>query len=146
MIWRMGGTGLIASILAGALLPSVAALTEHVVTNTGDGLEEGTLRTMLVRAAQDNDDSLISFNIPPDVSPIIEPLSELALPPSTTIDGTTQPGSGGVFLVGRNAPAGVYGLRSVAGGCTIRGMVIMGFRAGGFCLRTVATMSFRGAA
>jgi parallel beta-helix repeat protein len=80
-----------------------AQAVTYTVTNTNDS-GAGSLRQAMLNAQNDNDVSLIVFNIPGSGVRTITLLSGLpGIVDSFTIDGTTQPGYAGVPLIEINA-------------------------------------------
>ena len=116
-----------------ALEPAAWAAT-FTVTNTNDS-GAGSFRQAILDAEANSETDTINFNFPPGGVQTITPLSEL--PPITSsviIDGTTQPGFGGLPIIelnGASAGDNIDGLaisfNSSSGGSTVRGLVINHF-------------------
>ncbi len=113
-------------LLLTALHASSATFT---VTNTVDS-GSGSLRQSILDANANAGFDTIAFQIPGAGVRTITPLS--TLPPLTDpaiIDGTTQPGFALLPLIELNGSSagGNAGLRLLAGGCTVRGLIINRF-------------------
>ena len=120
---------------------STITIGEFVVTNTLDS-GPGSLRQALLEANQVSgvSNNVIRFNLVGTGPHRIIPTTPLPnLTESITVDGFSQPGAAPnssaladdavrwVELVGTNLPAGSVGLRLVAPGSLVRGLVIRGF-------------------
>ncbi len=115
------------------LLEDRTLMSTFIVLNTNDGGADSLRQAILDANASAGIRDTIAFNIPGAGVHTIRPLT--ALPTITdpvTIDGTTQPGSGGtpaIELDGSAATPGSDGLVITAGGSTVRGLIINRFRA-----------------
>ncbi len=114
------------------LLEDRVLLSTFTVLNTNDGGADSLRQAILDSNASVGVADTIAFNIPGAGVHTIRPLT--ALPTITdpvTIDGTTQPGSGGrpaIVLDGSVATPGADGLVITAGGSMIRGLIINRFQ------------------
>jgi uncharacterized repeat protein (TIGR01451 family) len=108
-------------------------MSTFTVLNTDDSGEDSLRQAILDSNASVGEFDTIAFNIPGAGVHTIQPLT--ALPTITdpvTIDGTTQPGSGGlpaIELDGSAATPGSDGLVITSGGSTVRGLIINRFQA-----------------
>jgi titin len=111
-------------------------LSTFSVSNTNDS-GTGSLRQAIINSNGSAGPNTINFNIPGSGVPTINVLSALpALTQPVTIDGTTEPGSGGqpvIQIDGTNAGSGTIGLSVSASGSgsTIKGLAITEFSGGG---------------
>jgi titin len=121
-------------------------LSTFTVTNINDS-GTGSLRQAIISSDATKGPNAINFSIP--VSGV-QPINLLsALPTITqpvTIDGTTEPGSGGKPVIqvdGTKAGAGAVGLdlTSAASGSTIKGLAITDFAGGGVLLNGAANVT-----
>jgi hypothetical protein len=125
---------------------TLTLVVDTVVTNNLDG-GAGSLRQAIldVNAAVPGPQPLrITFNIP-SAEQTISPATALpALAQPTILDGTTQPGSGGIPVIVVNgttasqaaAPAAVNGIHLTAGSITVRGLVVQNFSGDGILIDT----------
>jgi parallel beta-helix repeat protein len=111
-------------------------LSTFTVTNTNDS-SAGSLRQAIVSSDATAGPNIINFNIPGSGVQTINLLSALpALTHPVTIDGTTEPNSGGLPVIqidGTKAGSGVVGLdvTSTAAGSTLKGLAVTDFSGGG---------------
>jgi hypothetical protein len=117
-------------------------LVTFTVTNNfdnGDNLNpvRGSLRQAILNANSPSSPGLdlINFNIFNSIGGVVQTIAPLSPLPTITdpviIDGTTQPGFAGTPIIeldGTNAGQNVDGLTIIAGGSTVRGLVINRFR------------------
>ena len=102
-----------------------------VVTNTND-TGQGSLREAIANAERNvgHADTIV-FDIPGNGPHTIQPLSPLpTLTDPVVVDGTTQPGFAGTPVIeidGSLAGVGANGLYFIAGGNTVRGLVVNRF-------------------
>jgi titin len=121
-------------------------LTTFTVTNTNDS-GVGSLRQTIINSNGTFGPNAIVFNIPGTGVHTITPLSALpTLVEPVTIDGTTEPGSGGQPVIqvdGTKAGTTAVGLTlsSAASGSTIKGLAITDFAGGGVLLRGAANVT-----
>ncbi len=105
--------------------------------NIVDGGNECTLRAAIQEANARAGQDTITFDIPGEGVPKIQPATPL---PEVTdpvfIDGATQPGGGKVELNGAGIGADGDGLVITAGASTVKGFVINGFPEMGIILKT----------
>ena len=121
-------------------------LSTFTVTNTLDS-GAGSLRQAIISSDAVKGPNAINFNIPGSGVKTINLLS--ALPTITqpvTIDGTTEPGSGGkpvIQIDGTKAGSGAIGLdlTSAASGSTIKGLAVTDFAAGGVLVNGASTVT-----
>ncbi len=121
-------------------------LSTFTVTNTNDS-GTGSLRHAIVSSNGTKGPNAIHFNITGTGVQTINLLS--ALPTITqpvTIDGTTEPNSGGkpvIRIDGTKAGTGVVGLdlTSAASGSTIKGLAVTDFSGGGVLLNGAANVT-----
>jgi titin len=121
-------------------------LSAFTVTNTNDS-GTGSLRQAIISSNATKGPNTINFNISGSGVQTINLLS--ALPTITqpvTIDGTTEPGSGGKPVIqvdGTKAGTGVVGLNltSAASGSTIKGLSVTDFSGGGVLLNGAANVT-----
>lgn len=132
-----GKFSLRAALLLGCYLallkPNLALSATFTVINTGDS-GAGSLRQAILDANANGGLDAIAFQIPGAGVHTIAPLS--TLPPLTDpaiIDGTTQTGfiSSPLIELNGTSAGGNAGLRLLAGGCTVRGLVINRFQTDG---------------
>jgi titin len=121
-------------------------LSTFTVTNTNDS-GTGSLRQAIINSDATKGPNSITFNIPGSGLRTINLLA--ALPTITqpvTLDGTTEPNSGGQPVIqvdGTKAGSGVIGLilPSAASGSTIKGLVVTDFAGGGVLLNAAANVT-----
>jgi titin len=121
-------------------------LSTFTVTNTNDS-GAGSLRQAIISSNATQGPNAINFNIPGSGVQTINLLS--ALPTVTqpvTIDGTTEPNSGGKPVIqvdGTKAGSGAVGLdlTSAASGSTIKGLSVTDFAGGGVLLNGTANVT-----
>lgn len=108
-----------------AACASRASAATFIVTITNDS-GAGSLRQAILDANASADPDVIVFNIAPGGLQTIAPASALPdLTQPVTLDATTQPGFAGRPIIELNGiGAGANGLRILASGCTVRGLVI----------------------
>ena len=117
-------------------LESRQLLTSFMVTNVNDG-GNGSLRQAIIGSNASAGPNTINFNIPGAGVKTINLLSALpTLTKPVTIDGTTEPGSGGrpvIQIDGTGAGGSAVGLKvvSTASGSALTGLVVGGFSGGG---------------
>jgi hypothetical protein len=123
--------GLLKALIPALLtVGTVRADVVFTVSNSADS-GPGSLRQAILDANDSPGMDTIQFRIPGNGAHSLN--LQAALPQvvdPVEIDGTTQPGYAGMPLIelnGSNAPAGAHGLLLLAGGCTIRGLVINRF-------------------
>ena len=106
-------------------------LAVFTVTNTNDS-GAGSLRQAILDANANHGLDTIAFNIGSGGVQTIRPTSPLpTIADPVILDGTTQPGYAGTPLIelnGGNAGSTANGLAITAGGSTVKGLVINGFR------------------
>jgi titin len=121
-------------------------LSTFTVTNANDS-GTGSLRQAIVSSNATTGPNAIHFNIPGGVMQTINVLSALpAITQPVTIDGTTQPNSGGQPVIqvdGTRAGTGAVGLSlgSAASGSTLKGLSVTDFAAGGVLLNAAAKVT-----
>jgi hypothetical protein len=121
-------------------------LSTFSVTNNNDS-GAGSLRQAILSSNGVKGPNAISFNIPGTGVHTIEVLS--ALPTITqplTLDGTTEPGSGGQAVIqidGTKAGSTAVGLdlNSAASGSTIKGLAVTAFSSGGVLLNDASNVT-----
>jgi len=122
-------------------------LSTFSVTNT---LDSGSLRAAIISSNATKGPNSISFNIPGTGVHMISLLSALpALAQPVTIDGTTEPGSGGlpgIQIDGATAGSGVVGLNLTfaASNSTIKGLSVTDFSGGGILVDAASNVSITG--
>lgn len=113
---------------------------DFVVTNTNDR-GAGSLRQAIINANLTFGADRIVFQIPGSGVQTIRPVSTLPeIIDPVTIDGTTQPGSGGSLLIeldGSTSSSSQSGLTISCGNSTVRGMVINRYGDSAINLKTV---------
>jgi hypothetical protein len=116
---------------------AVVVTTNFTVFNTNDS-GFGSLRQAILNANATPGFQTIDFAIPGSGVQTIAPTSELpTITEAVTIDATSQPGFAGtpvIELAGTNAGTTAAGLTIIAGGSTVRGLVIDRFRGNGIVL------------
>jgi len=145
---RQFGLPLAIIVLAILLAPAVQATTFHVTTNADNGDNNnpmpGSLRNAIKDANANPGLDTIDFNIPAKgVQTIALQAQLMIITDPVVIDGYTQPGAHAntlatgddavvlIELDGTLVPQPASGLYILAGGCTVKGLIITNFSPGG---------------
>ena len=113
-----------------------------IVVTTNADAGPGSLRQAILDANAAAGADLITFNLPAGSTSIALASQLPTITEALTIDGTTQPGSGGnpiVELNGSGAGAGAHGLVITGGNTVIRGLVINRFGGDGIRIETAGS-------